>query len=170
MGVGGTFYINALSSKSLTNPDGSSVLADLVKDGFEIGNHTWSHPKLKKLSQKEVAMEYGKLQDFVQKHVPGYKIRTTALPFGIYPKEVSWAAQGEWTSPSGKRVSYSHDGLLEVGAGPAPSPFSESFDPMHIPRIQARTSELQKFYSYFQKNPDLRYVSDGNPAVVAKPK
>lgn len=33
--------------------------------GFEIGNHTWSHPDLRKLSESEIAAEIGKMNEFL---------------------------------------------------------------------------------------------------------
>ncbi len=163
-GIGGTFYINLIGEKKLRTPNGTNILSDLVKAGFEIGNHTMTHPKLSKLSQSEVAREIAGLQKFVRRSVPGYKIRSIALPFGIYPKDDEWARVGEFEGES-----YSHDALFEVGSGPAASPFSAKLKIKHIPRIQARDSELEKFYKFFESNPSKRFVSDGNEVTVTVP-
>ncbi len=161
-GVAGTFYLNLISAKQLVTPSGTNLLQDLVSAGFEIGNHTMTHPKLSRLSQVEVAREIAGLQKFVTRSVPGYRIRSIALPFGIYPKFDEWARVGEYEDES-----YNHDALLEVGSGPAPSPFSNKFKAKHIPRIQARDQELEKFYRYFDSNPGQRFVSDGNEVTIS---
>ena len=164
-GVAGTFYVNLIGQKQLTTPSGTNILQDIVRAGFEIGNHTMHHPQLKKLSQGDVAKEIAGLQKFVRQNVPGYKIRSIALPFGIYPQVDEWARTGEYEGEA-----YSHEALLEVGSGPAPSPFSAKFKMKHIPRIQARDQELDKFYRFFENNPGQRFVSDGNEITITLPR
>lgn len=163
-GVGGTFYVNLIGDKKLRTPRGTNILQDLVTAGFEIGNHTMTHPKLSKLNQIEVAREIAGLQKFVRRSVPGYKMRSIALPFGIYPKDDEWARVGEYEGES-----YSYDALFEVGSGPAASPYSAKLKIKHIPRIQARDSELEKFYKFFEANPSKRFVSDGNEITITIP-
>ena len=51
-------------------------------------------------------------------------------------------------------------------AARAPSPFARSFDPYRLPRIQAVEIELAHWLNYFERNPQERYVSDGDPAVI----
>jgi len=80
-------------------------------------------------------------QEWIQRHVPGYRIRTLALPMGAYPKDIRWAIEG-----AKGQVAYRHDAVLKVAGGGAPSPharaFARAFDPYHLPRIQALESEL----------------------------
>ncbi len=71
-------------------------------------------------------------QEWVQRHVPGYRFRTLALPLGSYPKELGWAVSGE-----AKGMTYKHDAILMVAGGAAPSPHARNFDPNRLPRIQA---------------------------------
>jgi len=59
--------------------------------------------------------------------------------------------------------------VLMVAGGPAPSPFSRSFDPVRLPRIQAVERELAYWIDYFDKNPGERFVSDGDPTAVTVP-
>ncbi len=53
-----------------------------------------------------------------------------------------------------------------VAGGPAPSPYAKSFDPHHLPRIQATEAELDHWFSYFDRNPQERYVSDGSAETI----
>jgi hypothetical protein len=96
--------------------------------------------------------------------VPDYKIRSLALPHGVYPKDVTWALRG-----SAKGTTYSHDGILMVAGGAAPSPFSRAWDGTKLPRIQAVERDLSYWLAHFDKNPADRFVSDGDPAVVTVP-
>jgi hypothetical protein len=89
-------------------------------------------------------------QQWIQRHVPDYRPRTLALPHGVYPKDVSWALRG-----SAKGATYSHDAILMVAGGAAPSPFSRAFDPVRLPRIQAVESELASWLRYFELHPHL---------------
>jgi peptidoglycan/xylan/chitin deacetylase (PgdA/CDA1 family) len=133
----------------------------LASHGYEIGNHTLWHANLSKYPERVVRQQLATAQEWIQKDVPGYRIRTLALPMGAFPKDLRWAIEGV----EGK-TSYRHDAILMVAGGPAPSPFSRSFDPHRLPRIQAVESELSHWLGYFEKNFRERYVSDGDPALV----
>jgi Polysaccharide deacetylase len=137
----------------------------LVSNGYEIGNHTLWHANLGKYPEPVVRQQIAEAQQWIQRHVPEYRIRTIALPHGVYPHDISWALKG-----SARGASYSHDGILMVAGGAAPSPFSSSFDPAHLPRIQALQRDLTYWLDYFDKNPQERFVSDGDMTSVTLPK
>ena len=136
----------------------------LASRGYEIGNHTLWHANLGKYDEAIVRGQIASAQEWIQRHVPDYKIRALALPHGVYPKDVSWALSG-----SVKGVTYSHDAILQVSGGPAPSPFSRGWDAMKLPRIQALEAELRHWLVYFERNPGERFVSDGDPSIVTVP-
>jgi hypothetical protein len=100
-------------------------------------------------------------QEWVQRHVPGYRFRTLALPLGSYPKELGWALSGE-----AKGMTYKHDAILMVAGGAAPSPYARNFDANRLPRIQAVGTDLDYWITYFDRNPGERYVSDGDAATI----
>jgi len=136
----------------------------LASRGYEIGNHTLWHANLGKYDETTVRAQIAGAQQWIQRHVPAYKPRALALPHGVYPKDVRWALSG-----SAKGIAYSHDAILQVAGGPAPSPFARAFDPVRLPRIQAIESELRHWLGYFEHHPGERFVSDGDPAVVTVP-
>ncbi|HKC98927.1 MAG TPA: polysaccharide deacetylase family protein, partial [Methylomirabilota bacterium] len=136
----------------------------LVSRGYEIGNHTLWHANLAKYPEATVRDQVAEAQVWIQRYVPDYKTRTLALPHGAYPSDVSWVLKG-----SAKGTSYSHDAVLMVAGGAAPSPYSRSFDPVRLPRIQATERELAHWLNYFDKNPGERFVSDGDPNSVTVP-
>jgi len=136
----------------------------LVSRGYEIGNHTLWHANLGKYPESTVRAQIAEAQQWIQRHVPDYRTRTIALPHGVYPKDVTWALRGE-----AKGTTYRHDAILMVAGGAAPSPFSRSFDPTRLPRIQAVERDLGYWLAYFEKNPHERFVSDGDPATISVP-
>ena len=56
-----------------------------------------------------------------------------------------------------------------VAGGAAPSPYSKMLDPHRLPRIQAVGSEVSRWLDYFDRHPQERYVSDGDPATITIP-
>jgi peptidoglycan/xylan/chitin deacetylase (PgdA/CDA1 family) len=136
----------------------------LVSRGYEIGNHTLWHANLGKYDEPTVRGQIAGAQQWIQRLVPDYRIRTLALPHGVYPRQVAWALAGQ-----AKGVAYRHDAILMVAGGAAPSPFARSFDPTRLPRIQAVDQDLGHWLAYFDKNPGERFVSDGDPTTVTIP-
>ncbi|MGH7334181.1 MAG: polysaccharide deacetylase family protein [Candidatus Rokuibacteriota bacterium] len=133
----------------------------LVSRGFEIGNHTLWHANLSRYDEKTVRTQIAEAQQWIQRHVPDYRIRTLALPHGVYPKDVQWARLG-----TAKGITYENDAILMVAGGAAPSPFASAFDPLRLPRIQAVQRDLDYWLTYFERRPYERFVSDGDPGVI----
>lgn len=161
-GLAGSFYLNPDGKRSTV---WSGMLQEMVKMGFELGQHTVNHLQLKKLDQAGVAKEIAGMQAWLDRNVPNYHIRTMALPFGIYPKQDAWAVDGE----SGG-VRYHHEALLEVGANPGPSPYSKRFRPLHMPRVRGSDPYFGQWVKSFDTHPELRFISDGLPDVITVPK
>ncbi len=133
----------------------------LASQGYEIGNHTLWHAELSRYPEATVRDQLATAQVWVQRHVPGYRFRTLALPHGSYPKDLGWLVAGEF-----KGMAYKHDAILMVAGGAAPSPHAKAFDPLHLPRIQAVQKDLDSWLSHFDRNPGDRYVSDGDPGTI----
>ena len=167
-GRGGTFYVlpGASPPNRLFNQPAleGKKLQFLAKNGYEIGNHTLWHANLAKYPEATVRAQVAEAQVWIQRHVPDYKTRSLALPHGVYPSDINWVLRG-----SAKGTSYSHDAVLMVAGGAAPSPYSRSFDPVRLPRIQAVERDLAYWLTYFDKNPLDRFVSDGDPNSVTVP-
>ncbi len=140
----------------------------LADQGFELCNHTLWHAQLSKYPDAFVQEQIARLQLAVDSAVPGYKIRTFALPLGLWPKNRALAERGSWTDPkTGKTTSYRHDVVLEVSGGPNVSPHDPAFKGASVDRVQVYVNELQKTLDYLDKS-GRRYVSDGNPGTVAR--
>jgi len=141
----------------------------LHDQGFELCNHTLWHARLDKYSDAVVQEQIARGQMAIDSAVPGYKVRTFALPLGMWPKNRSLAKQGSWTDPQTKTVvRYNNEAILEVAGGPTRSPYDPQFNPLSINRVQAVGNDPVRAIDQLDKTRN-RYVSDGDPATVAKP-
>jgi hypothetical protein len=101
--------------------------------------------------------------------VPGYKIRSMALPQGLWPKNRALASRGSWTNPkTGKTVTYNWPVVFEVAGGPMRSPYDPAFNPGTTPRIQVIGNAIENTINSLERTGNT-YISDGNPATIARP-
>jgi hypothetical protein len=141
----------------------------LVENGFELCNHTVWHAQLSKYPDTFVQEQIARLAMSVDSAVPGYKMRTMALPLGLWPKNRALASKGSWTDPRSKRtIEYDYDAVLEVAGGPARSPHDPAFNPLKTPRLQVIGDAIARTIDRLEKSGNA-YISDGNPATVARP-
>src|SRR3990170_1534546 len=156
-GLAATFFVLPAAdppNRLFNQPEyAQEKLRYLVRKGFEIGNHTYWHATLSKLSPEGGQRQLALAVKAVQEAVPGYSPAAIALPLGIYPKDTSLLLKGSYDG-----VSYSHSGVLMVAGGPAIPPGHPSFDSLRIPRIQATEQELTYWLRYFYKHPEERYI------------
>jgi hypothetical protein len=116
----------------------------LADNGFELCSHTLWHAKLNKYSDAVVQEQIVRNTMGIDSAVPGYKVRTLALPYGLWPKNRPLAWQGSWTDPkTGKTHSYKFDAVLEVAGGPTRSPYDPAFNPKSINRIEAIGDDIR---------------------------
>ena len=109
----------------------------LADNGFELCDHTLWHAQLSKYPDAFVQEQIARNALAIDSAVPGYKIRTMALPQGLWPKNRALASKGSWTDPkTGKTVSYDWPVVFEVAGGPMRSPYDPAFNPGSTPRIQ----------------------------------
>jgi hypothetical protein len=139
-------------------------LKKLVSLGFEIGNHTLWHANLSKYSGDVVRKQLATAVQAIQAATPGCKVNTLALPFGAYPKNITWAVNGTY-----RDIIYHNEAILRVSGGPSASPFTSSWDPLRLPRTQAAGNDVKRMVDYFKKHPDEVFVSDGNSDTVTYP-
>jgi hypothetical protein len=133
----------------------------LNQQGFELCGHTLWHANLGKYSDAVVQEQIARGELAIDSAVPGYHVRTFALPLGIWPKNRALAHAGTWTDPkTGRAVSYRFDAVLEVSGGPAPSPNDPGFDPQRLPRVEVYSETLEHTLDALDKA-NARYVSNG---------
>jgi hypothetical protein len=117
----------------------------LADNGFELCDHTVWHAMLNKYSDAVVQQQIGANAMAIDSAVPGYKVRTMALPYGIWPKNRQLAWEGTWTDPKTKQThNYKFEAVLEVAGGPTKSPYDPAFNPHSITRVQAVGNDIHK--------------------------
>jgi hypothetical protein len=140
----------------------------LAAMGFELCDHTLWHAQLNKYSDAVVQEQIARGLMAIDSAVPGYKVRSFALPLGAWPKNHALAKSGSWTDPkTGKTVTYNFDAIFEVWGSPVPSPYSPSFNPLSVQRLKVSGNALPNALDNLDRTGE-RYVSDGNPSVVAR--
>ncbi|WP_439381026.1 polysaccharide deacetylase family protein [Amycolatopsis lexingtonensis] len=155
-----SLYVNA---HPFAAADDGPELHWLATHGFEIGNHTRHHTNLRTATETEAATAIAEEDAAIRAYGP----RTLALPYGTHPRRPELALHGP---------GYAYDGVLLVGAGPAPSPCSSAFDPGSIPRIRSQSAGREAEYGsahwldVLASPQGHRYTSDGDPATVAYPR
>jgi hypothetical protein len=141
----------------------------LAEQGFELCNHTLWHATLSRYDDATVQEQIARLQLAVDSAVPGYQIRSFALPLGEWPKNRELARRGSWTDPkTGRTTTYEHDVVLLVAGGPTRSPHDAEYDGQRVMRVQVWGDELVKTLDRLDSE-RTRYVSDGDAARVTRP-
>jgi Polysaccharide deacetylase len=125
----------------------------LAAQGFELCDHTLWHAQLNKYPDAFVQEQIARGQLAIDSAVPGYHVRTFALPQGLWPKNRDLAHEGAWHD-----VHYKFDAILEVAGPPAPSPYDPAFNPLRMPRIQAFGNAVDRMVEDLDRT-GSRYVA-----------
>jgi hypothetical protein len=166
----GTFFVLTDVGTTLPPPFYQKQYAQgkmdyIVKEGFEIGNHTIHHKAgIRHWPDAKVQAELAGAVANIHQYEPNYLVDTLALPYGVFPKNKKLVISG-----ASGGVSYHNLCALKAGAEPAPSPMGQplrgdSF-PYYLPRIipGAGTFTIHYWLELMEKEKALKYVSDGDP-------
>lgn len=144
----------------------------LVQNGYDVGNHTYSHDKMQYLNGDEIKSELGLVNNLIHKYIPEYDVETLALPHGSNPAEeyTSLMLEGEYGGEKYKNIA-----VLDVGWRPAYSPFDTCNDFKNLYRVTASETNVEScgmydYFKQFEENKREKFISDGNPDVVTIPK
>ena len=161
-----TFYVNGAPFGG--HPEYLGKLAAL---GMELGDHTLDHANLRQLDPSGVQRELALGLTVITGEVPGARVTTMALPYGVFPHDHALAVRG-----SAGATAYDFAAVLLVGSNPAPSPFTASFDPLGVPRIRSGSHRGDQAFTASYWLPRLfdgritRFVSDGDPTRISFPR
>lgn len=89
-----TFYV--IGRSAANNPD---IVRRIAAEGHEIGNHTWSHPNLKNLSDTQVRWELDQTRNAIVS-ATGVKPRTMRPPYGALSQTQRQWIYNEYGYPS----------------------------------------------------------------------
>ncbi|TCT14334.1 polysaccharide deacetylase [Natranaerovirga pectinivora] len=163
-GKAAVFYIN--SDLSIFDGEGTveERLQWLVDNGYEVANHTSQHADLSKLDGNSVQVHIGKADQFI-KNILGndYIVDSLTYPFGRRPatEYLQYVSSGVY---NGHKYEYKV-AFREGPSGPFHPPIHINFAPLNVPRVRGSEGDIQDllwFFDYYESNPHLRYISDGN--------
>jgi len=165
-----TFFIIA-GTRNLPAPfyqrkTADKKLAYLVKEGYDLGNHTEHHPRMNKLSTDAAMEEIAVCAASLQRSVPGYDVNTLALPYGLFPRDSAVLPAGSY---DGK--DYSNVCAMAAGWSPAESPIDKGFHRYELERIQAGDLHFQSHWwlNWLESHKSKKFISDGDPTVFTVP-
>jgi len=146
------------------------ILNWLVDNGYDIGNHSYSHVDFTTINQNKSVQEIGSLYNLLDKYIPGKYVNIVALPFGSpYSKNhenFKSILKGKYNDKYYETIS-----TLMVGWESNYSPFSKSFDQVILKRIRAYDNNGKEFdiKMNFEILKNNRYISDGNKDIITIP-
>lgn len=137
----------------------------LQKNGYEIGNHTWYHAQLSKLSDTEAQKHLAMFVKEIREFIPDYEVKSLALPLGMHAKNRSLEESGEFEG-----IRYKHESVMLVGSATSVSPYSKKFNKLGIQRVQAgEHTENPENFMKSQIKHNTRFVSDGDSKTISAP-
>ena len=167
--VTATFFVNGgIFQQEEYN---EKILKWLIDNGYDIGNHTYTHVNFSQVDSNKSIEEVGKLYELLDKIIPGKYVNIVALPFGSPYKLDHENMQYIFnTNYNGKE--YITKSTLRVGWKSESSPFYQDFNPKFLKRIRAYDNDGKEFdiemnFKLLEKN---RYISDGNKDTIVVPK
>lgn len=162
--VTATFFLN--STLFYNSNYNEKIMKYLIDNGYDIGNHTLTHPNFNKISTTETQKEVGKMYQILNKYIPDKYVNIVALPYG----NPSSSSENFKYILNGKYEDYTYNTIttLRVAWEADYSPFSNKFDKTYIKRIRAYDSNGTNYdiESNFKKLENNRYISDGNIDTV----
>ena len=167
--VTATFFINGgLFNQSEYN---EKILNWLIDNGYDIGNHTYSHVDFTTVSKDKSVQEVGSMYNLLDKYIPGKYANIVALPFGS-PYDKDHENFNSILSGVYNDKEYNTIATLRVGWEADYSPFSKSFDKTFLKRIRAYDNNGKEFdiemnFKILENN---RYISDGDKNTITIPK
>jgi peptidoglycan-N-acetylglucosamine deacetylase len=165
-GIKATFFL--IGENAQANPN---IVKRILAEGHELGNHTWTHPQLSKLSDDKVKSEISKTQDAIAA-ASGYTPTILRPPYGaITPRQKEWIERDlklnviiwsvdpfDWKRPGPAVVTQ------RILAGAAPGAIVLSHD-IHKQTVDAMPSTLDALISKGYK-----FVTVSQMIALDKPK
>ncbi len=143
------------------------ILNWLVNHGYDVGNHTTTHPDFTTISTAKTQEVVGKMYQKLDKILKDKYVKIIALPFGspykITHSNYPYIIKGEYDG-----IPYETEAILRVGWEPEVSPFDTSFDKSFLKRCRAydnngKEFDIQMVFKNLEKN---RYISDGDKELI----
>ncbi len=166
--VTATFFVNSgIFQQTEYN---EQILKWLVNHGYDVGNHTTTHPDFTKITKDKAQEVVAKVYQQLDALIPGQYVPIVALPFGS-PYKKSHENFSVIMEGTYEGYSYKTEAALRVGWEADYSPYSSSFDPTFLKRIRAYDNNGKEFdiEMAFNLIKDSKYISDGNKDTIVIP-
>jgi len=183
----GTFFVLPKEGRGRDPFAQTNTVADkfdyLLSHGYEVANHTSTHPDLNKLSADKIKWELATALKDIKAIAPKATMDVLALPYGVVPrKHMDLLKSGDYGG-----THYENKAVLRAAWRPVLSPITSQsskntaqdhcvYNPFALERIKPDPTQaklagtLEYWLKYFDENPTVRFISDGNPVVAAVPK
>ena len=168
-GVTATFFVmQNIFNQSKYDRD---IVNWMVNNGYDIGNHTISHPDFTKISEEASIKQVGSMYKILDNYLGDKYVKIVALPFGS-PYKKDHANYKHILGGTYEGYEYQTEAALRVGWEPEVSPFNKNFDKTFLKRCRAYDNDGNEFdieavFKSLEKN---RYISDGNKDRIVIPK
>ncbi|MCZ8345952.1 MAG: polysaccharide deacetylase family protein [Leptospiraceae bacterium] len=139
----------------------------LLENGYEIGNHSCSHPSFQTTSIDKIQADLYLSQRKIQEFLPKFKYNSLATPYGSYPKRKDWSLLAK---SSNRKFTYNHRLIFSYSNRMSLSPFSKNFNLQRVSRLHGFEEALISYREKVQSGEWKPYVSDGNPNTITIPK
>ncbi|MCT4612689.1 MAG: polysaccharide deacetylase family protein [Clostridia bacterium] len=171
-GKASIFYVNGNN-----NPfQGEGTLEEkfkyLLDNGYELGNHTYTHCNFTNKTSEEMQKEIGKVESMLADNIEGYVGKTLSLPFGSSPKNQDLNK----FLFDGKYENTEYNYLIAFKEGPSIPKFypyyHAKYPKLKAPRLRGddkNSWDMGDFLRKYKQNPSRLYVSDGNPNRISVP-
>lgn len=145
-------------------------LSWLVDNGYELGNHSETHANFSKLGAEGLTREIGAVEVYLDSVLPGYELFALTYPFGARPKQ-----NLRDILVTGSYEGHDFDYKIAFREGPSAKFYPSThmkFTPLAVPRVRGSEGEVQDlwwFLDYYEKHPEMKYISDGDPETIVVP-
>ncbi|MBR2548689.1 MAG: polysaccharide deacetylase family protein [Clostridiales bacterium] len=170
--VTATFFVYDLLFENGEEND-RKVMKWMVDNGYDIGNHTYSHVKLGDCDADEIEKQVGSMYKLLDDIIPGQYVNIIALPYGspesISPDKPQYNKIFEGTYNG---FSYTTKATLLCAWTRSYSPFVRDYNHTAIRRIRAYDNNGEDWdiqMNFEQLNNGKRYISDGDPNTIVFP-
>ncbi len=166
--VTATFFVNGgLFEQKEYN---EKIIKWLVDNGYDVGNHTYSHVNFSEVDSKKSQEEVGSIYEILDDIIPNKYVNIIALPYGS-PYSLDHANMPYIFNTNYNGKTYITKSALRVGWKSESSPFSKDFNPKFLKRIRAYDNNGEEFdiemnFNLLEKT---RYISDGDVDTIVIP-
>lgn len=159
--VTATFFLNAPLFRQSDYEE--EIFDYMIEHGYDIGNHTYSHPDFTELTYEEAVEEVGSMYQILEEKLKDHYVHIIALPYGS-PYDKDHENFPAILSGNYNGFEYHTDAMLQVGWESNFSPYSKNFEPQFMKRIRAydNNGEGYDIEMNLERLKNTRFISDGD--------